>query len=1623
MEGYLILRSLQGAIRWLVITVCLFSLTAGMAPAGLLPAVNHLPEMNLSPGAVRPGGQVQALGSGLISDWTYFLLGLCFNDSAELYLNSDSRGFLQVSLLIDPGFTAPGSCTVELWQTGGAGAVLIESRVLAILDPMTLSLEPMTGQPGSQVSFTARNLVPGSLRLDYAGIPVLGPLEISGSSWPPPTIPLTYTGSFTIPLDRPNPPDSLVPVEAFNLAGGAIAAYARAEFQSQAPPPPPDYAFSSMDILTTTLVAGAPFTLTGKIDPPPTIPMVLGAMYQDGDGQTFPVGDGAGELRPDGSFTLAGHIPGILFGDPRDPGPQGKSGKVVLMAFGQGGEAIKNSPEISLVMPQAALDIEVKGTDGIPIDQAIVQIVGAPGLNISAFGYGDTETQLSQWARDHGYQNFCGEYGGINSGSGGLTRVDGVFKAAFDPLGPYVNPIDSSAFSGMPLFLPAADSPTLTPAGERRAQQEQTLAMVTSPSRARQPQAHPGKTPLPDWLPYVLVVDAMDAGYAEIYHNYPRVTLRYIEYNPALEYWRDEHGQALPDPYTILIPPIPETITTITILPKLSVDNGLWGFKEYAGDPHVSIGRVYASLGFKLHPFAALKVDQVRFTSPSGEQKTARPTAYAGCNGEIKDVSAGFYLDLKSFYPGSHNFRIEVFKKDGSVISADVPVQFQRVPDWFREVPQDQREAQNVSGGVQIKGIRLKQDEDTFQVGSTAAETPATGAMSNQMGVDLLQTELLKADNTSSAYSAGGIQVTAINQAAEYQKFFSSGGGSALEHKIARLELQEADRRYHPRMMDNGEIPLFKDRYELFNSGYQPLFLVFIPVLGPLVTVSVGGGMQFSAGLSYQGSIHLSNPAGYSLTVTPDATLAVDTWMDASVLLHLAGYGKSQILLNIGLNMPVTFEDGSITDSGVCFSYYGTFSFEIGAVCIPFTDRCLYNKRTTYPLFNHPCSTDNACNPGSNTESEPLQMHPALAADQRGQALALFPAGKRSLQASMNDGLGWSSPLTISTGLAPLDPQAAFFAPDTALAAWAESSLAVDPTPTTPFTDVLKSYHLAFSIWDGAAWSAAQDLTSPTSGDGEVHLAACPGWDAQCPPGGAVTAVWTHDRVGSASQGRYSLRYAIFHNGTWTEAAPVDPADLHFDGADVQPQAVYLLMNPGDTQKQPLVAWIRDADRNPDTLDDRRLAMYWPQQECGIIIMCPKVSLPASLPGRIAEFSLDAGPGDTARIAFTRVPDEAALLDIRHILYSAEAGIPANLQWTYQALQDVHGREIFAERPVLTTDSAGRSTITFRGLGFAPNANGTALLYPEDMPGMRQRSGELVQAEVNFNQPTVGLLYLSHDGQVNWNQAAVYDPVHDRIVTVGLRGLFPIQPAVQGVQEGRALAPGEAAPDALLMVSTGRLPDFELVSAAPANPYPQPGPVTVTVQVRNNALEWQGTLTRTLDLAATWDKPYGSGTPAGEASLTGLRSGETLTVTMALSQPVNLDIAHRLFIYANPKQTIAEQSATNNSLDIQVGGLPPPLNVEAATRKGQPQVFLKWMPLDDPRLAGYRIYRAQDGGPLQAVGSTFVAGFVDLTSQAGVDYTYAVTSFNQPGFESRLSSLVYITPASYYFYLPAAPVH
>jgi hypothetical protein len=757
--------------------------------------------------------------------------------------------------------------------------------------------------------------------------------------------------------------------------------------------------------------------------------------------------------------------------------------------------------------------------------------------------------------------------------------------------------------------------------------------------------------------------------------------------------------------------------------------------------------------------------------------------------------------------------------------------------------------------------------------------------------------------------------------------------------------------------------------------------------------------MSYSASATYAGSVTVKDDGSVHsvVEITPVANINASMYVSGYLLSGALAQAKTTLDALIRLGMPITYDSASNeVDTGqMCFTYRADLTVWGGAVCIPFTDECVFEDSDTENLFSgrkpKDCTLPSADADKAQAGTAPPFGDLALASNGAGTIMALWQDTTSTLASSLYNGTAWSPAQVMPTGMGSHGPQVAFLAPNQALALWAETSLTPEIAPTLTLTDAVKAHFVAYALWDGLGWSPPLPLTTPSLGEGGIALAACPGSDPACPAGGAVTAVWERNLAEDLTARQIRLVYATYQAGSWTAPQLVDPSST---ATDILPSVAYL-------NGVPLVAWVRDSDTDLNEVTSRRIALAF--------LNGGPTTVPGNLPGAIAEVALAVDGNGTPLLTFTRAQDSTLLMSNRRPLWLAKGTCAGNsCTWAPQQVSDPYGRSIYAERPLLTFDIKNQAILTFRGMGFGPDASGQKTIQPGDSVGMIAGTGDLVKATLSANSSVLVPTYLTNDGAVNWQPAAAYDPLQDNLLASAVQGAVQI-----GFESGqRAAAAAQTNPPApglpLAFAITPELPDFSLAGAATSSPYPPPGePLSVTVQVQNSGAPWPGSADLPLALVATWDGGAGEGAPAGQASVASLGDGQFVTVAIDLSPPAGtLDEVHLLWITVNPGLAIAEGDGGDNSLTLPLGGVPVPEGLNAVFKPTSGLVLLQWTPVDDARLAGYRIYRAQDGGPFEPAGSTFVPGFVDLNAAVGHTLRYAVSTYTGAGTESAMGSPV-----------------
>jgi hypothetical protein len=385
--------------------------------------------------------------------------------------------------------------------------------------------------------------------------------------------------------------------------------------------------------------------------------------------------------------------------------------------------------------------------------------------------------------------------------------------------------------------------------------------------------------------------------------------------------------------------------------------------------------------------------------------------------------------------------------------------------------------------------------------------------------------------------------------------------------------------------------------------------------------------------------------------------------------------------------------------------------------------------------------------------------------------------------------------------------------------------------------------------------------------------------------------------------------------------------------------------------------------------------------------------------------------------AYTAIPAGAALVGNQAVLWAARGTCSGNAcSFEVSQQRDALGRSIRAESPSATRLGDGSVRVAYRGLGFGPNAQGIRVA-PGDSEGLITGLGEAAQLVPAFN--TIALPQaLTSNTLLNFNPLIVQAPGSNSVVVFADQASAPAAPAglaekVAGFKPAPTGLKAVPVAGSLVQISLPDAPDFSIDAVLPQFDALTPGGTPVVeVALRNAGRRWVYDGRTALQLEAAWDAPPGVGVAAGSALVTSLPvSGQALVrITLTLPPDAAADQRRSLHVRVNGNGAIDEADGGNNDAAAAIGGLPAPQSLQLVERRRDRTVLLRWQAPDDPRIVGFRIWRAPPPAPGAApawfpVGATFTRAFVDLTGDDGAPSWYRVTAYGGSGLESPPSEV------------------
>lgn len=625
---------------------------------------------------------------------------------------------------------------------------------------------------------------------------------------------------------------------------------------------------------------------------------------------------------------------------------------------------------------------------------------------------------------------------------------------------------------------------------------------------------------------------------------------------------------------------------------------------------------------------------------------------------------------------------------------------------------------------------------------------------------------------------------------------------------------------------------------------------------------------------------------------------------------------------------------------------------------------------------------------------------PALAADPNGRMLMVYvedaggatPAPRIMARFKPAGSETWGAAMPVTDGSRSVsDPAVAFAGPGhTPIVAWTQNTLPLGSASPTggDLGETLKQQEIYVATWNGSAWSAPVALTNDAVGDGRPAIAG----DAQ-----GATLAWTRDTDGDLRT-RTDQRIALREwtplpggpTGAWSAMQLLGASPT--GGMNAQVSVARLVATDPASGAQTsgrVLVWAFDADGDPNTAADRRLAVATPDAAGG---WSPQLLGELTRRADSPAVSLSLNDLSSADLAFlVRGVDGDGQTDIgplsnRAQLWAAKYSFADGSVFNAAPVPGELGAAVYAERPRLTSSAAGETLLAFRRFG-TPDDN-TWL----GQVALARRAGN----SASFSAP----LLLTNEPRQNWQAALAINPANGQAVVAKI-GSAPVQPVGMAADEhlARLAAQSDARFGWANMAAQADDTTLDIVTLRPeADPALDPAlalsqahpaigsAVTVTATVRN-----LGRNTATEARVCFYRGAPGSGILVECRGVPPLGFNESRAVAVGMAAG-----AGTRPIYAEVIPTGEDANPQNNRGVADLGALPAPkaVGVQESTLY-EASLAVQWLPLAVSGVAGYRVLRAtQSGGPYELVGEATGAVFNDLPVERGKTYYYVVEAYD-----------------------------
>lgn len=1565
---YRVFRAALGAVSYGLV---LWSIATPNAIGATLEA---LPE-------ARPeGSEVLLRGTGYRpqSEITIQVVSTASGGLAELgRLTTDSTGRLFGWLPI-PDSQEPGAYRVRSIDAFGTVSATVPFTVES---PPSLMALPDIAPPGTEIRVDFGPVDAGQVSLIYAGVPLLGPVSHPGG---------IFTTNVLIPADRPDPLGSTTLLRAELTIAGHLAAVAEVPFTSQ-PEVAAKIALAQFSGPGEPLSPGELFEFSGQLIVPSNRDprdYSLTLAMRAADDSLIPVNIDPIAIDAQGFFSGEAVAPSPVSGTPiKEFGQTTELGLVYRLPGGESG--FLNAVEIEYQNFEAQnLRFRVVDQNNQPVETAVVNVFAntmfvPEGWNFEEDGIPGVRVGSDSLQKP----TFSALYASPNQYHEGIQEItQSIAMITNDVTGCPVT-LTSGLTDSLGEFEVNA-VPFLNYLLDKGAQSVSNLGIKTTVNG-------PGKAT------FSVKLGALHLGLGLVNDRNECTGQRWdFQYDYETDLWKLRDG--LNGDFTIPFDPNVTQITTLGPCPP-GTRGGIPAKPYMPGLPaqEVAFGdakfrRFGAIWSFPQTDGASLifdRVPQFRLPHlPAVFGLLENPTLFlnnveigpleiqgAGCGQDGVD----YVIDLPDLItrpPGIVTGRVEANMLDGTPVSEIFQLDIRAGPTWINNTDFVNRvilwDRAKVSLSADESGVTQTNDANNLGFGLGDLEN-------NNLSEGTLRQVLLPT-GAAARRRVGASDAVAADEPTDMVENQTSGTSSSPDDGISIGNPDELIE-----VLDTGKIPLFR-----WSWG-----------ISPIAAATVGADVWFKAMYRYFGEIVSTNQQVLvDLTTEAIATAGLDLFFDVSVILDLVSF-DAEALPAFGLGMPIVISDNQFdaNASKPCFEFDFDVAWEVHVGWCPF---CV-KAGGTENLFdvNKPdnCNIAGLSRRAASRgllDSLPQTDKVAISVDGLGSGLLAWgdSSGLISVQQLENGALTELEQLPAGPGA--MAPALAHLDSDTAVLVWAESALseadflALDGDPNNPLDgDVaaaLTQQRLVYRVREAGVWGPVQPLTGASGGEGGVVVSAC---TSNCPPGGEALAVWSHDPAGDYSLHQMKLRYAFFDGVNWTAPAPLEPGAT---AKQSQPAVAWL---NGD----PVVWFVQNDSVTPGgsfDLNQRRLAYVFPRQGAG-------VQIPATLPAGVASPSVQPVTGTSLVVAFSAATESDAFLGWRRSLrtgFATQCFAGVCNVGSAQERTDSLGRRIFVERPILSRNLAGQGVITFRHLGTdEPRA--------DDPEGVLQHTGQLMQLVFDINSvtiqpnPVADPVSLILEGGSAFRTNAAFDPALNTMIVASVEqaatGRSAARSPVAGVQT-RNLAGSP-----VLLSTKPMLPDFELIAAALDAGWIDVGQsAMLTVNLRNNGPAWSEP--QALTLATYWDGPPGLGQAGPALTIDELPTASPKPFQLEIPLPGGFlpDDEHRLHVVLNPNAQLLESDATNNARQITVGALPVPTGLQPVDGDASGTIVIHWIPVNDSRVTGYRVYRRNPDGSELIVGSSPVAGFADFSAYPEQHYEYFVTSHSARLMESTRSEPV-----------------